>query len=36
MSQETNIAATQTFGEAANTGNFELFNEVVAPKLRQS
>ena len=31
MSQETNIAATKTFGEAANTGNFDLFNEVVAP-----
>ena len=31
MSQQENIAATQTFGEAANTGNFDLFNEVVAP-----
>ncbi len=31
MSQQENIAATQTFGEAANTGNFELFAEVVAP-----
>ncbi len=30
MSQQENIDATKKFGEAANTGNFELFNEVVA------
>lgn len=31
MSKETNIAAQEKFGEAANTGNFDLFDEVVAP-----
>ena len=31
MSKEDNLAATETFGKAANTGQFELFNEVVAP-----
>ena len=31
MSKEDNLAATETFGKAANTGRFELFNEVVAP-----
>lgn len=30
MSKQDNIAATQQFGEAANSGNFELFHEVVA------
>ena len=30
MSKEANIAATETFGEAANTGNFALFHDVVA------
>ncbi|MBL4676491.1 MAG: ester cyclase [Mucilaginibacter sp.] len=30
MSKETNIAAQQKFGEAVNTGNYELFNELVA------
>ncbi len=31
MSKQDNIAATQKFGEAANSGNFALFHEVVAP-----
>lgn len=31
MSKQDNIAATQKFGEAANSGHFSLFNEVVAP-----
>lgn len=31
MSKQTNIEAQQKFGEAINTGNFSLFNEVVAP-----
>ncbi len=31
MSKETNIAAQEKFGQAANTGNFDLFDEVVAP-----
>lgn len=31
MSKEANLAATETFGKAANTGQFELFSEVVAP-----
>ena len=31
MGKQDNIAATQKFGEAANTGNFALFREVVAP-----
>lgn len=30
MSKETNIAAQKKFGEAVNTGNYELFNELVA------
>ena len=30
MSQQENIDATKKFGEAANTGNFALFHEVVA------
>lgn len=32
MSKQENIAATQKFGEAANSGNFALFHEVVAPQ----
>ena len=31
MGKQDNIAATQKFGEAANSGNFALFHEVVAP-----
>ena len=31
MSKQDNILATQRFGEAANSGNFALFREVVAP-----
>ncbi len=31
MSREQNVAAQEKFGQAANTGNFELFDEVVAP-----
>ncbi|QJD96372.1 ester cyclase [Mucilaginibacter robiniae] len=31
MSKQLNIEAQQKFGEAVNTGNFELFKEVVAP-----
>ncbi|WP_179415419.1 ester cyclase [Mucilaginibacter sp. E4BP6] len=30
MSKETNIAAQQKFGEAVNTGNYELFKDLVA------
>ena len=30
MSKEANIAAQKKFGEAINTGNYELFNELVA------
>ena len=29
MSKETNIAAQKKFGEAANTGNFEAFKDLV-------
>ena len=31
MSKQENIAATKKFGEAANSGNFALFRDVVAP-----
>ena len=31
MAREENIAAQEKFGQAANTGNFDLFDEVVAP-----
>lgn len=31
MSREQNIVAQEKFGQAANTGNFGLFDEVVAP-----
>jgi len=31
MSREANIAAQTRFGEAVNTGNFDAFNDVVAP-----
>ncbi|RNE56756.1 ester cyclase [Cryobacterium tepidiphilum] len=31
MTQENNIAAQQKFGEAINTRNFDLFDDVVAP-----
>lgn len=30
MSKEINIKAQERFGEAANTGNFDIFDEVVA------
>ena len=30
MSKEINIAAQKKFGEAVNTGNYELFNKLVA------
>ncbi len=30
MSKQVNIEAQQKFGEAVNTGNFDLFREVVA------
>lgn len=30
MGKQENLAAAQKFGEAVNTGKFELFNEVVA------
>lgn len=30
MSKEINIAAQKKFGEAVNTGNYELFNDLVA------
>lgn len=30
MSKEINIAAQKKFGEGVNTGNYEIFNEVVA------
>lgn len=33
MSQQDNIAATQRFGEAVNTGNFNVFHEVMAPTI---
>jgi steroid delta-isomerase-like uncharacterized protein len=32
MSKEANIAALTKFAEAVNTGNFDLFNEVVSPQ----
>ena len=31
MSQEANAKAQETFGKAAMTGDFDLFDEVVAP-----
>lgn len=31
MSKQANIEAQKKFGEAVNTGNFDLFKEVVAP-----
>ncbi|GCE13699.1 ester cyclase [Tengunoibacter tsumagoiensis] len=31
MSRESNMAAQLRFAEAVNTGNYNLFNEVVAP-----
>lgn len=31
MSRESNIAAQERFGQAVNTGDFQIFNEVVAP-----
>jgi len=31
MSREANIAAQTRFGEAVSTGNFDAFNDVVAP-----
>lgn len=31
MSRETNIKAQERFGEAVSTGNFDIFDEVVAP-----
>lgn len=31
MSRETNMKAQERFGEAATTGNFDIFDEVVAP-----
>jgi steroid delta-isomerase-like uncharacterized protein len=31
MSKDVNLAALGKFAEGVNTGNFELFNEVVAP-----
>ena len=31
MSKEQNAAALTKFAEAVNTGNYDLFNEVVAP-----
>jgi steroid delta-isomerase-like uncharacterized protein len=30
MSKEANIAAQKKFGEAVNTGNYEIFNELVS------
>lgn len=33
MSKPDNIAATETFGKAANTGQFALFTDVVAPNV---
>ena len=31
MSKESSLAALTTFAEAVNTGNFDLFDQVVAP-----
>lgn len=31
MSREDNISAQERFGEAINTGNLDVFDEVVAP-----
>lgn len=31
MSRESNIAAQERFGAAVNTGDFQVFNDVVAP-----
>lgn len=31
MSRESNIAAQKRFGDAVNSGNFDAFNDVVAP-----
>ncbi|WP_119070251.1 ester cyclase [Rubrobacter indicoceani] len=31
MPREANIKAQERFGEAVNTGNFDIFDEVVAP-----
>ncbi len=31
MTREQNIAAQEKFGEGVNTGNFDVFDEVVAP-----
>ena len=31
MSKQINMDAQQKFGEAVNTGNFEFFDDVVAP-----
>lgn len=31
MSRDTNVKAQERFGEAVNTGNFDIFDEVVAP-----
>jgi len=31
MSREANIAAQTRFGDAVNSGNYDLFKEVVAP-----
>lgn len=33
MGQQENIAATQRFGEAVNSGNFSAFHEVMAPTI---
>lgn len=32
MTRESNIAAQQRFGEAANSGDFRAFDDVVAPR----
>lgn len=32
MTRESNIAAQEQFGKAVNTGNFQIFDEVVAPE----
>ncbi|GAC1367608.1 MAG: ester cyclase [Ktedonobacteraceae bacterium] len=31
MTRENNLKAQEIFGQAANSGNFDLFNDVVAP-----
>lgn len=31
MTRESNIAAQEQFGKAVNTGDFRVFNDVVAP-----